>query len=116
MSITSAYRALNRLHQSVTIQRKNSGSYVNGEWVPGSTQPSLVAKLASVPLTPKQVQTLPEGQYTTQDRFFYQIGNAVAIQKNDRITLGLETFVVQDISDRLFDGGFLRYLAKKEIV
>lgn len=114
MSITTAHKALRRLHQSVEILRKTSGSYVNGEWVPGDSEPIVEVELATLPLTPKQIQLLPEGHYTTQDRYFYQIGNTIPIAKYDRIQLGSESFAVQDISDRLFDGGFIRYLGKKE--
>jgi hypothetical protein len=115
MSLTKAYKALRRLHQPVSLVSQTSGSYVRGEWVPGTPEPSVDVRLASLPLTPKQVQLLPEGQYTTQDRYFYQIGNEVSIQKYDKIRFGNETFVVQEVSDRMFDGGFYRYLGKKEV-
>jgi hypothetical protein len=118
MSITGAHKALKRLHTPVVVKRKASGSYVNGEWTEGTALADVNTTLGSVPLTPKQVQLLPEGMYTTQDRYFYQAirpgVSVVAIQKNDRIVLDGVSYIVQDISDRFFDGGFIRYLAKKE--
>lgn len=47
--------------KAVTIKRKQGGGYVDGKWVEGSDT-DVVIKASIQPLTPEEMQELPEGR------------------------------------------------------
>ncbi|MDI7190843.1 hypothetical protein [Leptospira santarosai] len=63
----------------------------------------------------KQRIVMPEGNYTSEDRNFYQIGNALAIDLGDQFEFDGATYIVKDKKNLMFEAGFIRYVCKKEI-
>jgi len=115
MSLTQVQRSLVRHLRDCEVSLPVSGSYVAGEWVSTGSQEPVEVKLAHFPLSFKDLKIMPEGNYTTQDRVFYQIGNAITIPVDSEITTDGATFTIKTIKDRIFDGGFMKYVGKRKI-
>lgn len=85
--------------KAYTIRRQSGGTRTNGHWVEGTE--SNVAITASVqPLTPKEMESLPEGRRTKQAfKLFTDTElKTVETQNPDRITLFGSNFEVLSIA------------------
>jgi len=69
-------------------------------------------RLAIFPLTFKDLQQATEGQYTTQDKKFYEIGIPTLTLKSI-VSFESEDYLIDQVSNRMFDGGFSMYMGKK---
>ena len=69
-------------------------------------------RLAIFPLTFKDLQFESEGGYNRQDKKFYEIGEP-SINQKSIVYFEDEKYLVDQVSNRLFDGGFSMYIGKK---
>lgn len=74
------------------LQRKTE-SYIDGELTEVLSGPEQV-RCAVLPLTGKELRTLPEGEYTTEDKSIITDGSVV-LNVNDRILAFGETFEIR---------------------
>ncbi len=96
----------------VAIVKKTSvGVYVGGEWEEGSTEETS-AQMVTIPVTPAQLRSLPEGRYQAGDMKFYHSGSPI-FQAGDIFTLDDVKYEVKDITDRSFNGDFTLYMGKR---
>ncbi len=51
------------LTRIVSVTAITQGTYVKGEWVPGTTEPQADIRMVVMPLTPRSLKNLPEGKY-----------------------------------------------------
>ncbi|RHX89852.1 hypothetical protein [Leptospira stimsonii] len=63
----------------------------------------------------RQLIAMTEGMYTSEDRNFYQLGNALPIDYEDKFEFNGVKYIVSMIKDMTFEAGFIRYVCKKEI-
>jgi hypothetical protein len=69
-------------------------------------------KLALFPMTFKDLQMAGVGNYTMQDKKFYEIGSA-SITLKSIIYYDSEKYFIDGASDRNFEGRFTMYMGKK---
>ena len=67
--------------ETVTVERTNGGSYVDGLWVPGSLSTFRMVASVQQP-SMQQLERLPENQRLMDTRMFYC--NKVVMTANDR--------------------------------
>lgn len=112
MSVTNVSRALTRYLRPVSVKLKGIDSIVKGKVIPTFATPVMVA-LAHFPLTPKDLKYLPEGVFNFQDRVFYEVAPGILSQGSIAI-IGSDSYLIQQTSDRTFEGGFVEWIGKKQ--
>lgn len=73
-------------------------------------------KLASFPISSEIIQRFDSGYFVKEDRMFKSavaVGSPVA-KKKDIIIFGGFRYQIDAINDRLFDGGYIDYITKRE--
>ncbi|MCE9500565.1 MAG: hypothetical protein K8R21_08715 [Leptospira sp.] len=115
MPLTNVSIALRKHKQPVILHKRSSISEnASGEvqfvW---ATPQNL--EWPVTPISAKQLQVLPEGQYTSEDRNFYQIGEAIQVNANDEFEFNGKRYVVGMIKDLIFEAGVIRYSCKKKV-
>ncbi|MCH1910653.1 hypothetical protein L9Z41_16845 [Leptospira noguchii] len=66
-------------------------------------------------ISSKQLYVLPDGQYTSEDRNFYQIGKAIQVNVGDEFEFEGVRYIVSITKDLNFEAGFVRYVCKKKV-
>lgn len=99
------------LSVNVIVTSISQGSYIDGEWVTGSTTNHNV-EMVPMPMTPQALRYLPDGVYDTQDIRFYMSGSSLW-KSQDVISYNGQSYQIRDISDRSAAGGFTIYYAKR---
>ena len=108
-----AYNAIAR-HVLTRVVRINSGAtFVDGEKVSG-LGPNSSLDLAVFPMTAKQLQYLPPGQFSTQDVNVYQIDGNMSLTVNSEIDWRGSSYVVREIKDWREEDNYVRYLCKRQ--
>lgn len=97
--------------RSVLLITKGSGHYEQGEWISGHEGTPIELKMVVLPITPKQLKTLPEGVYTSEDKKFYLTGKPV-LASDDILKFEDNQYKIGDISDRSFEGNYTIYYGK----
>ena len=111
MSITSVHLAINRHLRSATIKGLVSESFVDGENVQ-TYAADVIKELAVFPLSNRDLRYLPEGEYTAQDRKFYELGEGTIKDKSEIEFDGIR-YIVDGGTQRNFEGGFTTYVGKR---
>lgn len=102
------------LTRIVSVTAITQGTYVKGEWVPGTTEPQADIRMVVMPLTPGSLKNLPEGKYTAQDKKFYH-KSMDEFREGTVFVLGGESYEVKEVTDRRTEGGFMLYMGKRII-
>lgn len=102
------------LTRIVSVTAITQGSYIEGEWVPGLTEPQENLRMVVMPITPRQLKNLPEGQYSTQDKKFYHKSND-EFREGTVFVTGNDRYEVKESTDRRIEGGFMLYMGKRII-
>lgn len=111
MSITQVHKAINRHLRTMTVDVFQSESYVNGEQV--AVYATGVSKtLAVFPLSNRDMQFLPDGAYTFQDRKIYELGTGTLIDKSI-LNFDGDKYLIKGGTKRNFEGGFTTYMSKR---
>jgi|GEM_PF-2542765 len=111
MSITNVHIAITRHLRTVSVDVFQSESYVNGEYTPVYIS-GVNKSLGIFPITRRDLQFLSDGQYTFQDRKFYEIGSGTLTDKSI-ITYDNSRYKIDGGTRRNFEGGFTTYLGKR---
>lgn len=111
MSITNVHIAIKKHLQTITVDTFIGESFVDGEYIPQYVT-GVSMQLASFPITRRDLDFFPQGEYTFQDRRFYEIG-AGTIQDKSVIMFGGDKYLVDGGTMRNFAGGFTTYLTKR---
>ena len=83
--------------------------------IPDERAPQDVS-LASFPISSEIIQRFDSGYFVKEDRMFKStvaVGSPVA-KKKDIIVFGSFRYQIDAINDRLFDGGYIDYITKRE--
>jgi hypothetical protein len=112
MSLTGVSSALVRHQRSVSWVKVGAETFVKGKLTRAASVTATI-QLAHFPLSARDLKFQEQGTYTAQDRKFYQIGGTHAISEKDELVLGSEKFSVMQVTDRISDGGYIVYLAKR---
>lgn len=83
--------------------------------IPDEGAPQAVT-LASFPINSEILQRFDSGYFVKEDRMFKSkvaVGSPVA-KKKDIIVFGGFRYQIDAINDRLFDGGYIDYITKRE--
>lgn len=83
--------------------------------IPDEGSPQAV-KLSSFPISSEIIQRFDSGYFVKEDRMFKStvaVGSPVA-KKKDIIIFGGFRYQIDAINDRLFDGGYIDYITKRE--
>jgi hypothetical protein len=113
-------RAIRRFRTPITVRRKGTGTYVNGRYVPSGTETVLTINDAVVqPLSPKELQLLPEGFRTkaaikVYSRELLRTADAEAGHEADRIDYQAEVYEVHAVEDWDAHGGYRKAVAIQE--
>jgi hypothetical protein len=110
--ITSVHIAIDRHLQGVTYDRYVSESYENGELTPVYATGTNI-NLAIFPIGRKDLQFFPEGEYTFQDKKFYEKSSSGTIPNKSIIHVGTDKYLVDGGTDRNHAGGYITYLGKR---
>ncbi|MBM9579694.1 hypothetical protein JWG45_21325 [Leptospira sp. 201903070] len=89
---------------------KNAKGEAVTEYAPGIDMEMPVTTVST-----RQLIAMSEGSYTSEDRNFYQLGNALSIEYEDKFEFNGVKYIVTMIKDMTFEAGFIRYVCKKEI-
>ena len=100
------------LQRDVTVLRHNTGSYIGGEWVAGEPAEN-ETQMAAFPVTAASAKMFPEGTYITEDKRFYHTCTKVEYAQGDVITLDDIQYMIKDIQNRILEGYFVTYFAKR---
>lgn len=115
MSLTGVADSLRPFIRPVKyIKKLGKSKNGKGEWQTNYAAP-IDLDMPVTTVSSKQLYVLPEGMYTIEDRNFYQIGNALSIDYEDKFEFEKVTYIVKDKKDLMFEAGFIRYICKKEI-
>jgi len=112
VSYTSVYRTLESHAADHNVRPVGTEGYIEGEYT-RYVGPDQTLRLAVLPLTARQILSLPAGEYTAQDVNAYEIGDTATLTRGAEIDHKYQAFVVQDILDRRTEGGYVRYLCKR---
>ena len=102
--------AVSLLMGNYQLQRKTE-TYVNGELQETLSEIENI-KCAVLPLGAKELRTLPEGEYTTEDKTIITDGS-LTLNVNDRILAFGETFEIRKLTDVSDLVNLKVYVAKK---
>jgi len=108
--ITSVYQAIIKHLQSVTVNT-HSERFVEGEYI--ETTASGTKQLAIFPMTLQDLRFDPNGVYTLQDKKFYELGSGTVNLKST-VSLSDGTYMIDQLANRNFDGGFTVYIGKRQ--
>jgi hypothetical protein len=111
MSITNVHLAINRHLRDLVVEIPQSESYVDGELVVVSIT-GVNKELAIFPLSRRDLEFLPEGEYTFQDKKIYEIGSGT-VEDKSIVTFDNSKYLVDGGTRRNFEGGFTTYIAKR---
>lgn len=99
--------------QDLTIKSVSEGQYANGIWQEGTETESTIFGV-SLHLPFEDVQKLPGGEYTTEDRKLI-VKDDVVVKINDIFVEGDLEFEVKRELDQSFHGKIKTYVAKKVV-
>lgn len=111
MSVTNVHIAINRHLRTMTVDVFQSESFVDGE----NTQvfsTGVNKTLAIFPLSNRDLQFLPDGVYTFQDKKIYEIGAGTLTDKSI-VNFDGSRYIVDGGTKRNFEGGFTTYIGKR---
>lgn len=100
----------NYFRKTISVLRKTEGEYVNYKWEPGIE--ILIEIKASVqPLTPNEMQMMPEGRYTTQQFKLYTSFKLRTVdeQNPDVVLVDGERFEVISVAPWQSLSGFINH-------
>ena len=109
--VTNVHIAIRRLLRTVTIKSFQSESFVNGEYTPVYAT-GVSVQMAVFPIGRRDANFFSDGEYTFQDRKFYEIG-AGTINDKSEITFDGEHYLVDGGTKMNFEGGFTTYFGKR---
>jgi hypothetical protein len=106
--LTRAIEARAKTHTVKTIS--DEGTVVDG--IPQKTVTESVAVLFLVPIGMRELQSRPEGGFTSQDKKAYEVGSPTLKENEIIVDNGVE-YTIREVVYRP-EGGFTMYMAKKE--
>lgn len=114
MALTNVYQAIAPLEQDLSVKR-SAGAWVGSEYVPSAATPTTM-RLAPFPLSPRDVKSLDSGEFSLEDKKFYQQAAADLLAVGDKIQHGGVWYTIRKPPlDRSDDGGYRVYFAKRDL-
>jgi len=112
MSLTAVATSLKRHLRTCTVTPPGTEQTIGGEVVRTPGTPVSMS-LAVFPLSAKELKFLPEGVYTKQDVKLYEMGGRTIQPQSTVETPDGDSYLVNDYTDRSFEGNFSKYLCKR---
>lgn len=114
MALTGVWQSIAPLEQALAV-RTFSGGWVGSEYMRGEPQDTTLS-LAPLPLSPRDLKNLDSGEFSLEDKKFYQQASGQALAVNDQIQhAGFWYTIRKPPFDRSDDGGYRVYFAKRNI-
>jgi hypothetical protein len=110
MSLTNVYKSLLPHVRTYSVQRSTT---VHNQGEVEETLTALTLRAAILPISARVLQTLPAGEYTSQDVNAYELGGELTLARRDQIAYRGASYFVNDVKDWRDEGNFVRYLCKK---
>ncbi|MFQ3855937.1 hypothetical protein ACLK29_09065 [Leptospira kirschneri] len=114
MSLTGVAESLKPFIRPVKYYKKVKTKNAKGEVIT-TYETEIPLDLPVTTIGTRQLIAMSEGSYTSEDRNFYQLGNVLQIDYEDKFEFNGVKYVVSMIKDMMFEAGFIRYVCKKEI-
>ena len=97
--------------------RGNSGSYVEGIWVPVFDAAIDIVLIAPQPLTANDLQMLPDGEHTRNYVVSWIDVTNVKTREydsdSDRIVIGAKIYKIFQVDDRTILGNYYRFILRE---
>ncbi|UOG39364.1 hypothetical protein MAL08_08925 [Leptospira noguchii] len=114
MSLTGVSESLKPFMRPVVYYKKMKTKNAKGEVIT-TYESGVPLDIPVTTVSTRQLIAMSEGSYTSEDRNFYQLGNALPVDYEDKFEFNGVKYLVTMIKDMMFEAGYIRYICKKEI-